>query len=72
MILDKIDKNKIILNTEVIKVLENKVLCSDGKEITFDKLICTSHMIEKTFIKKINKDIFKDIKYNGTLCSIIL
>ena len=25
-------------------------------------------MIEKTFIKKINKDIFKDIKYNGTLC----
>ena len=68
VILDKIDKNKIILNTEVIKVLENKVLCSDGKEITFDKLICTSHMIEKTFIKKINKDIFKDIKYNGTLC----
>ena len=22
----------------------------------------------KTFINKINKDIFKDIKYNGTLC----
>lgn len=68
-IYDKLDKNNIMLNTEVIKIdiKDNKVFLNNGEEIKFEYLINTSPLNQ--FLDKTVEfsEIAKELSYNKVL-----